>query len=330
MSKTPTNGPTWESKVTSPPGEVHENGHIPVLYQSVLENLAIKPGGRFLDGTVGGGGHASGILSASSPDGCLLGLDRDPEALRIAGKRLSSFGERATLVHASFDQMGDLAPSLGFAPLDGVLLDLGLSSMQLEDPERGFAIKRDGPLDMRFDPGEGQTAADLVNHLSQRDLEEILFSFGEEPDSRKIARAIVSKRPFGTTAELASVVSRVKRGRRQGLRIHPATRTFQALRIAVNRELNALSSALPQAVRLLKPGGRLVVIAFHSLEDRIVKRFLQSEVKDCLCPPEIAVCVCDHEATLNILTPKPIRPRADEIERNPRSRSARLRAAVRI
>ena len=297
--------------------------HIPVLLQSVLDYLAIKPGGRYLDGTVGAGGHAGAILGALSSNGRLLGMDRDPAAIAFAGRRLAPFGERATLLNASFAQMGALAPQWGFEQLDGILLDLGLSSRQLDAPARGFAFRLDGPLDMRFDPHDEVTAATLVNELPQRELADTIYRFGEERESRRIARAIVAARPLRTTGELAAVVRRASSHR-------DATRTFQALRIAVNRELEALSAVLPQAVQLLSPGGRLVVIAFHSLEDRIVKQFFRREAQDCICPPELPVCICNHSASLNIVTRKPTRPTAAEVESNPRSRSARLRVAERI
>jgi 16S rRNA (cytosine1402-N4)-methyltransferase len=271
------------------------------------------------------GGHAAGILEASFPDGRLLAMDRDPDALRISAHRLAPFGERVTLVHGSFARMSDVASQRGFTSFDGILLDLGISSRQLADAERGFSFQVDGPLDMRLDPTGNVTAATLVNELSQEELADIIYRYGEERDSRRIARALVAARPVRSTRELALVVSGAVHSRAGD--IHPATRTFQALRIAVNHELEALAAALPQAVALLRPGGRLAVIAFHSLEDRIVKQFFQRESRDCLCPPEIPVCVCGHRATLDLITRKPIRPTADEVHQNPRSRSARLRIA---
>jgi len=293
----------------------------------VLTFLAVRPGGTYIDATVGGGGHAAAILTASAPDGRLLGLDRDPAALEIARRRLAPFGDRALLRHGSFARLALLAQDI--APVDGVVFDLGLSSLQLADPRRGFAFSREGPLDMRFDPeAGGPTAADLVNTLSVKELAEVLYRYGEERQARRIAEAIVAARPVRTTTELAEVVAAAV-GSRRG-RIHPATRTFQALRIAVNRELDALAEALPQALDLLAPGGRLVVISFHSLEDRIVKRFLRRESRDCICPPETPICTCGHRARLRVLTPKPVRPSPEEVAANPRSRSARLRAAQRL
>ena len=301
--------------------------HIPVLFQAVLDGLQVRSGGRYIDATVGGGGHAAGILAASSPGGCLLGLDRDPAALEVARVQLASCAGQVVLVHGSFSHLAEIARVRGFVPVDGILFDFGLSSLQLADPTRGFAFMRDGPLDMRFDPTkEGLTAAALVNHCSLEELTALLYRYGEEKQARRIAEAIVAARPLHTTKELAATIERVV-GRRG--RIHPATRTFQALRIAVNDELATLEAALPQAVEVLAPGGRLVAISFHSLEDRPVKRFLRRESRDCICPPEIPVCVCDHRATLRLVTRKPIRPTADEIAANPRARSARLRVAER-
>ncbi|HIP88238.1 MAG TPA: 16S rRNA (cytosine(1402)-N(4))-methyltransferase RsmH [Anaerolineales bacterium] len=301
--------------------------HIPVLLQATLSFLQVRPGGTYIDATVGGGGHAEAVLSACAPDGRLLGLDLDPNALAVAGQRLAPFGERATLRRGSFAQLAALAAD--FAPADGILFDLGLSSLQLADPSRGFSFSHPGPLDMRFDPDAGgPTAADLVNGLSVEELTQILYRYGEERQAKRIAEAIAAARPLETTEQLAEVVAAAV-GRRRG-RIHPATRTFQALRIAVNDELSVLQVALPQAVDLLKPGGRLVVISFHSLEDRIVKRFLRQESKDCICPPEVPVCICEHRARLRVLTRKPVRPGPEEVARNPRARSARLRAAERL
>mgnify|MGYP006294750753 CR=1 FL=1 len=306
-----------------------EQPHVPVLPEEVLEGLQVVPGGRFVDATVGAGGHAYEILSASGPDGELLGLDRDPDALEIAADCLAPFGDRAKLVHASFAGLKEIAAAAGFSQADGVLFDLGLSSLQLEDSRRGFSFLTDGPLDMRFDPtSQGPTAADLVNRLSEEELADVLFRYGEERQSRRIAGAIVAARPIQTTGQLVEVIEETV-GRRRG-RLHPATLSFQALRIAVNEELAAIESALPQAVETLKVGGRLVVIAFHSLEDRIVKRFMRRESKDCICSRELPICTCDHRASLERVVRKPIRPTEDEVASNPRARSARLRVAERI
>ncbi len=301
--------------------------HVPVLYEETLTGLQVRPGGVYVDATLGAAGHALGILRASAPDGRLLGLDADPEAVAFARQVLQPFGERLTLRTANFRRLAAVARSAGFDRVDGVLLDLGLSSRQLAAAERGFAFQREGPLDMRLDPRRGTTAADLVNDLPEADLADLIRRYGEERHARRIARAIVAARPLTTTAELAQVVARAV-GRRG--RIHPATRTFQALRIAVNDELGALAEALPQALDLLAGGGRLAVIAFHSLEDRLVKRFFRQESRDCICPPEAPVCTCGHRAGLRIVTRKPIRPTPEEVARNPRSRSARLRIAERL
>jgi 16S rRNA (cytosine1402-N4)-methyltransferase len=302
--------------------------HISVLFQAVLDGLQVRPGGQYIDATIGGGGHGSGILAAASPDGHLLGLDRDPAAVETARDRLAPYADRVVLVHSSFNRLAEVAQANHCVPANGVLFDLGLSSLQLADPARGFAFMTEGPLDMRFDPTTGgPTAASLVNELSHEELTTILYQFGEERQARRIADAIVAARPLCTTKELANVIERAV-GRRG--RIHPATRSFQALRIAVNDELATVEEALPQAVDVLAPGGRLVVISFHSLEDRLVKRFLRRESRDCVCAPESPVCTCDHRATLRLISRKPIRPTADEIAVNPRARSARLRVAERI
>jgi 16S rRNA (cytosine1402-N4)-methyltransferase len=249
-------------------------------------------------------------------------------ALEAAADRLGAYEGRFELVHTSFAYLREVVQAHDFAPIDGILFDLGLSSLQLADEERGFSFMADGPLDMRFDrTSRGTTAADLVNTLSAEALADILYEYGEETQSRRIARAIVEARPLHRTRELVEVIEGAV-GRRRG-RLHPATLTFQALRIAVNEELEALKAALPQAVELLKGGGRLAVIAFHSLEDRIVKRFMRRESKDCICPRELPICTCDHEASLDVVTRKPIRPTEEEVAANPRSRSARLRIAER-
>lgn len=302
-------------------------GHIPVLYDEILTWLRPRAGGIYVDTTVGGGGHAQGILIASHPDGRLLGLDADASALAFASQVLEPFGDRVILRAANFRQLGVVAGACGITQVDGIVMDLGLSSRQLDDAERGFSFSQEGPLDMRMDRGRGPSAADLVNNLPEAELADILWRYGEERQARRIARAIAAARPLVTTGQLAELVARTV-GRRE--KIHPATRTFQALRIAVNDELDALSQALPQARDLLGPGGRLAVIAFHSLEDRLVKQFYRQEATGCVCPPEMPVCVCQHQATLRVLTPKPVRPTAGEIARNPRSRSARLRVAERL
>ena len=312
-------------------------GHIPVLYHEIIHALQPRRGGLYVDGTLGAGGHAWGILQASSPDGRLLGLDLDPHALALAAEKLAPFGERAILVHASYRTLAEQLQRLGWAAVDGILLDLGVSSMQLDAGERGFSFLVDAPLDMRFDPTSPLSAADLVNSLGEAELADIIYRYGEERYARQVARAIVRSRPLHTTRQLAELVARVVGSRktaassaRGGGRIHPATRTFQALRIAVNRELEALEAVLPQAVQVLAVGGRLVVISFHSLEDRLVKQFMRREARDCLCPPRQPVCTCGHRATLRELSRQPLKPQPAEAQQNPRSRSARMRAAQKL
>lgn len=310
------------------PGAARE--HQPVLYHEVLDALNPQAGARFLDGTLGMGGHAWGLLHASSPDGTLLGLDQDATTIALAAQRLAPYGERWKARHTNFDKMKSVAEAEGFAPFDGILLDLGFSSLQMDDERRGLSFRAGAPLDMRLDPEGDVTAADLINSLSEEALANLIYEFGEEPQSRRIARAMVQDRPFASARELGEMIARVvkQRGRE---RIHPATRTFQALRIAVNDELGVLRRALPDAVGLLKPGGRLAVISFHSLEDRIVKQFFRDEATDCLCPPGVLFCACGHTATLDrSATRKPIAPSDEEIARNPRARSARLRVAERL
>ena len=284
--------------------------------------------GLYIDGTLGAGGHAWGILQACSPDGQLLGMDVDPQALDLAQEKLAEFGGRAILVRASYRSLLQQVENLGWHRVDGILLDLGLSSMQLDTPARGFSFQSEAPLDMRFDPEGKVCAADLVNNLDEFKLADLLYRYGEERRSRQVARAIVRARPIQTTTQLAQVVAGATSGGKSG--IHPATRTFQALRIAVNGELDALEEVLPQTIEALIPGGRLAVISFHSLEDRMVKQFIRKESKDCLCPPRQPICTCGHLATLRDMTIKPVRPKDDEISKNPRSRSARLRIAERI
>lgn len=302
--------------------------HQPVLYNEIIHFLQPCRAGRYVDGTLGGGGHASGILIASGPDGRLLGLDVDPVALSLARDWLAPFGERAIVVQASYTSLRAQLDALGWEMVDGILLDLGISSIQIDTPERGFSYQHDGSLDMRFDPRSPIRAADLVNNLPEAELSNLLFQYGEEKRSRQIARAIILARPIYTTRQLAKVVISVTSSGRQG--IHPATRTFQALRIAVNQELDALVKVLPEAIDSLVPGGRLAVIAFHSLEDRIVKQYFRQESTDCLCPPRQPLCTCGHKAAIKEVTRHPVRPAEDEIRQNPRARSARLRVAEKL
>ncbi len=302
-------------------------GHLSVLLSETIEALALTPGAAALDGTLGGAGHAEAILHATAPDGLLLGLDADPEAVARARVRLAPFGDRALLVNANFDQMRLVAGAYRLTPA-AILLDLGLSSFQLAASRRGFSFLMEGPLDMRFDPSKGRSAADLVNTLEEAELADLIFHYGEERQSRRIARALVAARPLTETRRAAAVIAEAAGGRHD--RIHPATRTFQALRIAVNDELGALERALPQALDLLQIGGRLAVISFHSLEDRIVKQFMQREASDCICPPRLPACVCGHHARLSLVFRKPLVAGEAEVTRNVRSRSARLRVAQKI
>lgn len=306
-----------------------EYGHEPVLLREVVAVLDPQPGGRFIDGTVGAGGHAAALLEATAPDGRLLGFDRDPAALGFAARRLAPFGRRFTPVAGSYGDMAAVAPAHGFAAVDGILLDLGLSSRQLDDPERGFSFLKDGPLDMRFDPRQGATAADLINNLSAEELTDLFRRYGEETQSRRIARLVVTHRPMETTTELAGLIER-EIGRRGRPGRHPATKVFQALRIAVNDELAEVERGLRAAVDLLHPGGRLAVISFHSLEDRIVKQFFRAATRDCVCPPAQPVCTCGARATLHRVTRKAVQASVEEIAANPRSRSARLRVAAKM
>jgi 16S rRNA (cytosine1402-N4)-methyltransferase len=315
-------------------GEEMEEGHLPVLAEEVVEILAPAPGSLQIDATVGGGGHTERILEATDPDGRLLGLDADGAAIARVDRRLRPrFGDRLVLRQANFRELADVAPAAGFSAVDGLLFDLGLSSQQLADRTRGFGFRAGGPLDMRFDAKRGTPAADLLATLDATELAALFRRYGEEPQAGRIARAIVEARraaPIETAEQLAALVEHVvpinPRVRR---RTHPATRVFQALRIAVNAELDALQSGLAAAMDLLRPGGRLVVLSYHSLEDRIVKRFIAAERKGCICPPELPVCVCGRNPRLRPLG-KPRTPSPGEVVANPRSRSARLRAAERI
>jgi 16S rRNA (cytosine1402-N4)-methyltransferase len=312
-----------------------KEGHLPVLVDEVMSTLAPAPGSLQIDATVGGGGHTERILEATHPDGRLLGLDADGAAIaRVDGRLRPRFGDRLVLRQANFREIGSVAPDAGFDKVDGCLFDLGLSSFQLADIERGFGIRAGGPLDMRFDTSRGVPAAELLATLDTTELTALFRRYGEEPQARRIARAIVDARrtsPVTTAEELAALVERVAPGAPRGRRrIHPATRVFQALRIAVNEELDALQEALAAAVELLRPGGRLVVLSYHSLEDRIVKRFMQSERRGCVCPPELPICVCGRNPRLRLVTRRSVTPSPAEVATNPRARSARLRAAERL
>jgi len=297
--------------------------HQPVLYQEIIHALQPHAGGRYVDGTLGAGGHARGIMEASVPDGQLLGLDVDPQALAIARRNLAPYEDRIHLAQASYTSLSTQLVQLRWEAVDGIVLDLGASSMQFDTPERGFSFLHDAPLDMRFGPHAVQTAAELVNKYSERELADLIYQYGEERDSRKIARAIVRARPIHTTRELVAAIVSV--APRRGDRLPPATRTFQALRIAVNDELTSIEEVLPQAVTALKPGGRLAVISFHSLEDRIVKDFFREQSRDRVNPPYERIYEEERKATLKEVNRKPIVPSDEEMQTNPRARSAKLR-----
>jgi len=312
-----------------------EEGHLPVLVEEVIEMLAPAPGSLHIDATLGGGGHTERILEAANPDGRLLGLDADPAAIaRVEARLRPRFGDRLVLRQANFREVGAVAPLAGFGAVDGCLFDLGLSSFQLADRDRGFGFRAGGPLDMRFDPSRGVPAADLLASLDAVGLAALFRRYGEEPKAPRIARAIVDARrvaPIATAEELAALVERaIPPNPRLRRRTHPATRVFQALRIAVNEELEALEAGLASALDLLRPGGRLVVLSYHSLEDRIVKRFFQAERRGCVCPPALPICVCGRNPRLRLVTSPSLTPTDAEIAANPRARSARMRAAERL
>jgi 16S rRNA (cytosine1402-N4)-methyltransferase len=288
--------------------------HVPVLLQEALEFLDVRPDGIYIDATLGGGGHAEAVLQRLR-NGKLLGIDRDAAALAAARERLQGFGEKLIAMHGNFAAIDDLHAASGLPPADGLLADLGVSSLQLEDASRGFSLDRPGPLDMRMDRTSGTTATQLVNHLPERDLADLIFKYGEERHSRRIARALVKARPYRTTTELAQVVTRAIPSRAGLHHLHPATRTFLALRLAVNQELENLEVFLSKVLLVLRPGGRLVILSFHSLEDRLVKRAFQS---------------WQRESRARILTRKVVRPTEKEVAANPRARSAKLRAAEKI
>lgn len=307
--------------------------HVPVLLDSVLEQLQPRPGGVYVDATVGGGGHSEAILRRIMPHGTLIGIDRDEAALAAAERRLAPFGDAVRLVHANFGHLERVVVGKGFDRVDGILFDLGVSSPQLDEAERGFSYQADAPLDMRMNRQDPVDAAQLVNTLPQEELTRIIREYGEERWAARIAARIVAERErarIETTGQLAEIVKNAIPAAARRTGPHPARRTFQALRIAVNRELEMLERALPQAVRLLRPGGRLVVISFHSLEDRIVKQFFRQAERPCTCPPDFPECRCGKRPTLRVLTRHPVTAGPEEVKRNPRARSAKLRAAERV
>ena len=305
-----------------------EARHIPVLLAEVLAALRVRREGRYIDCTVGEAGHSVAIMDAAV-EARLLGIDLDPDALAVARQRLSAYEERVALVRGNFADLDDIAEAYRFEDADAVLFDLGLSSLQVDTESRGFSFRREARLDMRFDPTQEVTAHQVVNDTRQESLAEIIWRFGEEPRARRVARAVLAERPIETTTRLAEVVaravgSRVRRG------IHPATRTFQAIRIAVNRELENIGQGLNHAIGALATGGRLAVISYHSLEDRLVKGVIRREAASCICPPETPQCVCDHSPRVRLIGRRAVKPTTDEIQANPRSRSARLRVVERI
>ena len=308
--------------------------HQPVLMNQTLNSLKLRPGGVYLDGTLGGGGHTEAILQATEPDGKVIGLDQDDEALAAASQRLKPFGERFCPIRANFAEMEQVLAAEGIAGLDGVLLDIGVSSHQLDEPDRGFSYMQDGPLDMRMDRRGGQTAADLVAELSESELANLIYRYGEEKFSRRIARRIVEQRaqtPIESTKQLAELISAaIPAAQRRKEKQHPAKRTFQALRIAVNDELRASARSLVAAFASLKSGGRLSVITFHSLEDRIVKNYFAGLAKGCECPPEFPVCVCGKQPQALLITRHPQTATEDELQSNPRARSAKLRTVEKL
>ncbi len=304
--------------------------HVPVMLTEAVEWLRCTPGGTFVDCTVGLGGHSRAILEGAGPSGSLIAIDADADALAEARKTLSAWKQRVTFVRDSFKNLGRILERLGVKRVDGIIFDLGMSSAQLHNPSRGFALYKSGPLDMRFDRRQRLTAAKIVNRYPEREIVRIIREFGEERAAARIASAIVRKRQsseISSTTELAQLLVEILGRRRGG--IHPATKTFQSLRIAVNEELESLRAALPQAIVALKPGGRLVAISYHSLEDRIVKQTFAESERGCICPPSFPVCRCGRLSEIEVLTKKPIRPSQKEIEKNPRSRSARMRACER-
>lgn len=306
--------------------------HVPVLLSESVEFLNVKPDGLYADLTLGLGGHAAGILKKID-SGKLIGVDKDIQAITRAEEALKGYGEKLEILKADFREAGELIRRQGHNLLDGFLMDLGVSTLQLKTPERGFGFSADAPLDMRMDASLGKSAADLVNDLSADELTKIFWEFGEERWAKKIARTISERREenkITTTRELARVVEDSIPHRAWPPKTHPATRTFQALRIAVNDELGALEAALPEMVSMLKPGGRAVVISYHSLEDRLVKDTFKAGAKPCTCPPDFPICVCGKKPSIKVLTPRPVTPSEDEIKSNPSARSAKLRAAEKI
>ncbi len=302
--------------------------HIPVMLEEAIDELRVQPGGRYVDCTLGAGGHAASILSRSQPGGQLLGIDADPTAVQNLKTRMERYGDSVLLINDNFSNLESICYRYDFLPVHGILFDLGLASFQVDNAERGFSFQKDAPLDMRVNPLQETTAADIVNSYPEAELADLIWTYGEEPASRRIAHYIVAERPVYTSTELAGIIERAVGGRHG--KTHPATRTFQALRIVVNDELDHLQLALQQAVKVLGFEGRLVVISYHSLEDRIVKQFMRREASGCICPPGTPSCICGHTPTLKVITKKVVVPTRAEIRANPRSRSAKMRVAERV
>lgn len=304
-----------------------------MLLEEVLDALAPRPGRCYVDATLGAGGHAEAILERSAPDGILFGVDQDPQALELAKKRLAGFQNRFQALQGNFSELSSLLPASAQPITGGILADIGVSSMQLDQAERGFSFSKTAPLDMRMSPKTVLTAQEIVNTYDEVQLVRIFSEYGEEHLSKTLAREIVQHRnthPFKTTTDLSEFIAQIYRDRGKHEKIHPATRVFQALRIEVNDELGHLQRFLDSLPALLAPGARIAIISFHSLEDRIIKQYFQAESKDCICPPRLPVCQCGHQAAFKLLTRKPVEASTEEIKRNPRSRSAKLRAAIRL
>ena len=302
--------------------------HIPVMVPEILKFLEVSSGGRYIDCTLGEGGHSKSLLEASNPGGEVLGIDADHEAIEVSKNRLEEYGERFIYDNSNFKNIKKIAMKSKFVPCHGILFDLGVSSLQLDKESRGFSFRRKAPLDMRFSINQTLTAKDVLNTFSESEISDILYQYGEERQSRKIAKLIIENRPLSNADELSDLIK--KNIRQTNYKINPSTKTFQALRIYINEELNSLSQALEQSLEILGVGGRMAVISYHSLEDRIVKNFFKKESKYCICPPNIPECDCGHFPKLKIITKKPVSPSQSEIDANKRSRSAKLRVVERI
>ena len=304
--------------------------HQPVMIPEVLHGLYVQPGGRYIDCTVGEGGHSQAIIEASEPGGQVLGIDADPEAIQVVNERIDSSNNKFLGINCNFRDVRVTALRYRLAPVNGILFDLGVSSLQLDKESRGFSFRRSDPLDMRFSYDQKITAADIVNEYSEFELADLIYKYGEDYKAKKIAKIIIENRPIKTSLDLANLIKTKIYINKKKKRIHPATQTFQALRIAVNDEMNALETSLEQSISLLGNGGRLVVISYHSLEDRIVKNLFKRESTECICPPKTLICNCDHKPSIKIISKKPFVPSNSEIEHNPRSRSAKMRIAEKI